>query len=109
MSEKTQAFISSLRQRLQAVGRRQQLAECAWGGVFFLGSIAAIWLLATAVEASLWLDSAFRTFLFWSVLLSALALAYWVVVRPLLRMGGWLSGPSEAQLARQIGQRFPEI
>ncbi len=109
MSEKTQAFITSLRQRLHAVGRRQQFAEFAWGGVFFLGAFAAIWLVATAVEASLWLDTALRTFLFWSVLLVALAVAYWMVARPLLRMAGLLRGPSEQQLARQVGQRFPEI
>ncbi|MEZ4700340.1 MAG: DUF4175 family protein [Rhodothermales bacterium] len=109
MSEKSQALITSIRARLQAIARRQQLAEMAWGGVFFLGALAAVWLLSVAIEASLWLDTAFRKALFWSIVVVAVGLAYWFMVRPLLRMAGWLRGPSEEQIAREIGRRFPEV
>jgi len=89
--------------------RRMSWAELAFGGAVALGSVAALWLLAATLEATLWLEPGLRTGLV--VLVGALFLGVGAafIARPLGRLVGLLDGPSEEAVARTVGERYPTV
>ena len=109
MSEQTSQLVHALRRRLRATIRRIGLADLAAGLLLTLGVLAALWLLSVALEAGFWLGTPGRTALFWTVVAVAAGLALYFLVVPLLRLTGVLSGPSEDEVARRIGARYPEV
>jgi hypothetical protein len=108
MSEETTRLVERLRGRLRHTMRRLTLGELASGAVVTLGALAALWLASAAVEASLWMRPGLRTAVVSVVGVAALALLGAFVARPLGRLLGLLSRPSDQEAARRIGARFPE-
>jgi hypothetical protein len=109
MSEQTQHLVERLRQRLRVTVRRITLADLAYGAVLTGGILLALWLIAAVVEAGFWLEVTPRSVLFWTLLIVAAGLSGVFLLRPLLQLGGILSPPSEAVVARRIGARYPDI
>ncbi len=109
MSEQTARLVERLRSRLQQTLRRMTLAETAWGASIVIGFMAAVWLVATAVEAGFWLDTMPRTVLSVAAGVSVLVVAAAFLARPVAQRIGLLSRPSEEAIARKIGERFPEV
>ena len=109
MSEQTAHLVQALRRRVRSTIRRISLADLAFGFVLTLGILAALWLLSVAVEAGLWLGTEPRTVLFWGIVLVAAGLLLYFLLIPLLRLAGLLRGPSEDDVARRIGARYPEV
>ncbi len=109
MSEHSLQIIQVLLDRLNATAKRRSVIEMTFGIVLFVGVVAAVWLVATAIEAGLWLDRPARQIAFWLVLAVSLALAGWYVIRPLLKFAGVLPGPSQYSMAKDVGQAYPQI
>ena len=109
MSEQTARLVERLRSRLQQTLRRMTLAQAAWGASVVIGFMAAVWLVATAVEAGFWLDTTPRTVLSVAAGVSVLVVAAAFLARPAAQLIGLLSEPSEEAIARKIGERFPEV
>ena len=109
MSEQTLSLLQSIRARLQATIRRITLAELTFGLVLTIGVLAAVWLVSAAVEAGFWLEKTPRAFVFWTMVVAAVALFGYFLLLPALRLAGALRGPSEELVAQRIGTRYPEV
>ena len=109
MSEQTVQLVETLRRRLRVAFRRITLAELTFGGVLIAGVWSAVWVLSVSIEASFWLAPTPRTALFWTVLGITTVLFVYFLVLPVLRLLGWLPGPSEEAVARRVGERYPEV
>ena len=109
MSEQTAHLVQALRRRIRATIRRIGLADLTFGLLLTLGVLATLWLLSVAVEAGFWLGTEGRTALFWALVAVAAGLVVYFLVVPLLRLVGLLRGPSEDEVARRIGARYPEV
>ena len=109
MSEQTTRLVSHLRRRLRHTARRVRRADLAFGFVVALGSATGIWLLATLLEANLWLGTTARTALAAAVFTVGLGISAAVLARPLGQWLGLLSGPSEEDIARAVGRHHPTV
>ena len=109
MSEQTARLVSHLRRRLRHTARRMTRADLTFGLVVALGSAASVWLLATLLEANLWLGTTARTALAAAVFTVGLGISAAVLARPLVQWLGLLSGPSEEDIARAVGRHHPTV
>ncbi len=109
MSEQTLRLVERLRSRLRDTIRRITLAQAAWGTCIVLGVLAAVWLVAAAVEAGFWLDTTPRTVLITGSAVAVLVVMATFLARPILQLIGLLARPSDEEIARRIGERYPEV
>ena len=109
MSEQTARLVDRIRARLRATIRRITLADATYGFVLTLGVAAAIWLLSVAIEAGFWLGETGRSVLVGSIAAVVVGVALYFLGRPLLQLAGLLEAPSEEDIARQIGDHYPEV
>ena len=109
MSEKTVRLVARLRTRLQDTTRRMTWAELAFGAAVAVGIVAAVWFVATLLEASLWLGTAARTALAAAVGSVGIGVAAAMLARPLGRLLGLLPGPSDEAVARKVGKHHPHV
>ena len=109
MSEQTARLVARLRARLQDTTRRMTWAELAFGAAVALGTVAAVWFVATLLEASFWLGTTARTALAAAVGTVGVGVAGAVLARPLGRLLGLLPGPSDEAVARTVGEHHPEV
>ena len=79
------------------------------GGLYAVGIVATLFLVAVLVEHFGWFPSPVRAMLFWGGLAVVLAVVAWLVVRPLLKMHGLGKRISRAAAARIVGRHFSEI
>ena len=79
------------------------------GSLLAVGIVAAVFLAAVLVEHFGWLAPVWRGVLFWGGLGVAVAVAGWLVVRPLLKMHGLGSRIGRDEAARIVGRHFPEV
>ena len=109
MSEQTARLVDRLRTRLRRTTRRMTWAELAFGAAVAVGVVAAVWFLATLLEASLWLGTTARTALAAAVGTVAVGVGAAMVARPIGRLLGVVSGPSEEEVAREVGRHYPRV
>jgi len=109
MSEHTAQLVQHLRSRLRRALRRMTWAELAFGGAVAVGGIAAFWLVAAALEATLWLQPTLRTGLLVLGGATLLGVSAAFVARPLGRLLGLLDGPSDEEIARTVGAHDPVV
>ncbi len=109
MSEQTARLVARLRDRLRQTTRRMTWAEVAFGTAVAVGAVASVWLLATLLEAGLWLGTAARTALAAAIGTVAIGSVAAVLARPLGRLVGFVSGPSNEEVARQVGEHYPSV
>ncbi|WP_103019340.1 DUF4175 family protein [Salinibacter altiplanensis] len=109
MSEQTARLVERLRTRLRRATRRMSWAQLAFGGALAGGTAAALWVLAATVEATLWLQPSLRTGLLVSAGAVLGGIAATFIARPLGRLLGVLSGPSEKDVARTVGEQHPAV
>ena len=109
MSEQTARLVSRLRTRLNHAAHRMTRAEVAFGAAVAVGAVAALWLMATLLEANLWLGTTARTALAGAVGVVVVGVSAAVLARPLGRWIGILSGPSEEDVARAVGSHHPVV
>ena len=109
MSEQTARLVERLRTRLQRTTRRMTWAELAFGAAVALGVVAAVWFVATLLEAGLWLGTTARTALAAAVGTVALGVGAALLARPLGRLLGLVDGPSEEEVARTVGRHHPNV
>ncbi|MFB6249544.1 MAG: DUF4175 family protein, partial [Salinibacter sp.] len=109
MSEQTARLVERLRTRLQRTTRRMTWAELAFGAAVAGGTVAATWFLAVVLEASLWLGTAARTALAAAVGTVVIGVGAALLARPVGRLLGLVSGPSEEAVAREVGRHHPQV
>jgi hypothetical protein len=109
MSEQTARLVARLRTRLQDTTRRMTWAELAFGAAVALGTVAAVWFVATLLEASFWLGTTARTALAAAVGTVGIGVAGAMLARPLGRLLGLLPGPSDEAVARKVGEHHPQV
>jgi len=109
MSEQTARLVARLRDRLRRTTRRMTWAELAFGAAVAAGSVAGVWLIATLLEASLWLGTTARTALAAAVGTVTVGVAATLLARPLGRLVGLLPGPSDEEVARKVGAHYPSV
>jgi len=109
MSDETAQLVERLRSRLRQALRRMTRADLAFGAAVAAGSIAALWLVAAALEATFWLRPDLRTGLLVLSGATLLGVGATFLVRPLGRLLGVLDGPSDEDVARAIGQHHPAV
>ncbi|MFB6232217.1 MAG: DUF4175 family protein [Salinibacter sp.] len=109
MSKETARLVERLRNRLQRALRRLTWAELAFGGAVAAGSLATLWLVAAVLEATLWLGTGLRTGLVLLGGASILGVVAVFVARPLARLLGLADGPSEKEVARTVGEHYPDV
>ncbi|MEF8796094.1 MAG: DUF4175 family protein [Salinivenus sp.] len=109
MSEQTARLVKRIRTRLQRTTRRMTWADLAFGAAVAGGTVAATWLLAVVLEASLWLGTTARTALAAAVGTVAIGVGAALLARPIGRLLGLVSGPSEEVVARKVGRHHPQV
>ncbi len=109
MSEHTARLVDRLRSRLRTTIRRITLAQVAFGAAVIVGLLAALWLVSAVVEAGLWLDPTLRSLLIGAVGAITIGAGLYLLGRPLLQLLGLAAGLNETDVARRIGQRYPEV
>ncbi len=109
MSDQTAELVQRLRIRLRRAMQRMTWAELAFGGAVAAGSIAALWLVAATLEATLWLRPTLRTGLVALLGATLLGIGAAFVARPLGRLLGLLDGPSDEEVARTVGEHHPIV
>ena len=109
MSEQTRRLLDRLHSRLRRTVRRMTWARAAFGGAVVIGVAAAVWLVAAAVEAGFWLDTTPRSVLIGAAGAATLGVALFVLARPVGQLIGLLRRPSDEEVARRIGKRYPEV
>jgi hypothetical protein len=109
MSEQTARLVARLRARLRRTTRRMTWAELAFGAAVAGGVVATVWLLATLLEANLWLGTVARTALAAAVGTVAVGVIAVLLARPLGRLVGLLPGPSDEEVARKVGSHYPTV
>jgi len=109
MSEETSRLVARLRTRLRRTSERITRAELAFGVAVALGAVAAVWLIATILEANLWLGTTARTAIAAAIGTLIIGVSATVLARPLGRLLGLLSNPSEENVARRVGKHYPGV
>ena len=109
MSEQTARLVDRLRSRLRTTIRRITLAQVAFGAAVTLGLLAALWLISAAVEAGFWLSPTPRSVLIAVVSAATIGVALYFLAQPLLQLLGLATGLNETDVARRIGQSYPEV
>ena len=109
MSEQTARLVKRIRTRLQRTTRRMTWADLAFGAAVAGGTVAAAWLLAVVLEASLWLGTTARTAVAAAVGTVAVGVGAALLARPIGRLLGLVSGPSEEAVARKVGRHHPQV
>lgn len=103
MSEETERLVERIRARLMRAARRMTWAQFAFGAAVVIGTTAGLWVLATLLEASLWLGSGLRT----GLAIGGSIVAFYVftvfAARPLGRLLGLVSSPPEENIAQIVG------
>jgi hypothetical protein len=89
--------------------RRMSWAELAFGSAVAVGCVAALWLLATALEATLWLAPTVRTAVLVGVAAGLVGVGAAFIARPLGRLLGLVEGPSDQEVARTVGTHHPAV
>lgn len=109
MGKQTFLFVQAVRERLRITARRISLAVLLRGLLITTGILCTTWIVLVALEAGFWLDIKPRAAFFWMFIVLTIGLFVFYLVLPALRTLGLIKGPSDEALARQIGNRFPEI
>ena len=109
MSDETRHLIDRLRDRLQAAARRTSTRDLAYGLLLTAGVVCALFVILVAIEARFWVPVSGRNFLFWLLVLCGTGLVIALVARPLLRLVGLLPPSPDAEIARQVSDRFPVL
>ncbi|MDT8414998.1 MAG: DUF4175 family protein [Flavobacteriaceae bacterium] len=95
--------------KLEGYIRKYYLNELLRGAIFFIALGLLYFLLITSLEYFLWLNTTFRTLLFWVFILVELGLFAWFVVRPVLGLFNIRRGLTVEAAAKNIGRHFPEV
>lgn len=109
MSEQTLSLVAAIRRRLRTTLQQIGAAELLFGLVLTVGIVSGLWFFLVAMEAGLWLETAARSVVFWTVAVVLIGLFVYFLLLPALRLGGVLPGPSEEAVARRIGDHHPEV
>ncbi|MBU2526647.1 MAG: hypothetical protein KKC03_08615 [Bacteroidetes bacterium] len=95
--------------KLEGYIRKYYLNELLRGAIFFIALGLLYFLLITSLEYFLWLNTNFRTLLFWVFILVELGLFSWFVIRPVLGLFNIRRGLTLEAAAKNIGKHFPEV
>ncbi len=109
MSDQTLALLSALRARLRATARRMTLARWLRLLALYVGALAAAALLLVGIEAGFWTSSTARMILVFGIVVPLALVCTVHLGMLLLRLAGLLPGIPDTQVARAVGQDFPEI
>lgn len=98
-----------IKENLRRYSRKLILKEIIRGGIFSISLLVGAWLALSFIEYSFHLGISARTIAFFSFLSGAIGvLGYWVVV-PTLQFLNIIPSHNETHIARDIGQRLPDI
>ena len=97
------------RRRLAAARRRLTGAAALRGLALAVGVVGAVFVLAVALEAALWMGVTARTLVAWTLGGLAAGLFGWGVGVPLLRGIGWLPGLDERAVAARADADFAGV
>lgn len=95
--------------RLERTRAKENVVEFVHGVLLTTLVIISLSGLAIVVEGLFGVGVIGRSLLFWSVVLVALGVLGWLVVRPLLKVIRLLPGSDDFTLAQKTGDAFPDI
>ncbi len=99
----------NLTERLAEVRKKENSASLFYGLLLSASVIVGAAILALLVEQIFYLPVLPRTIVFWLIIVSAIGLLAWYVVRPLLKLFSVLPNESDAETAAKVGRKFPTI
>ncbi|MEO1256176.1 MAG: hypothetical protein AAFY41_15005, partial [Bacteroidota bacterium] len=103
------ASLEELKSKIESFRKRYHSRQLVIGVLAFLILNSLIFLVTVSLEYQLWFGESIRTVLFFLILLSVLASAYVLIVRPLLILLNMRKGISDEEAANEISKHFPEI
>ena len=99
----------TIEQRIRNARRRLTGYASASGLLVLAASFVAAWLIVAALESQFWFSPTTRLILIALVSTLFIVLLTFGVVLPVLRHSGILPGASDEDVARLVGQQFPDV
>lgn len=95
--------------KLELFMKRYYLNRLLKGLILFTSLVLVYFLVLTALEYFLWMNTTLRAVLFWGFLLSVAGLVFWFVLIPVFGIFNIRRGLTPTQAANIIGKHFPEV
>ncbi|TKS57164.1 DUF4175 family protein [Mesohalobacter halotolerans] len=98
-----------IEQKINQYIRKYYINELIKGLILFFSATLFYFIITTALEYLLWLNSIGRAILFWSFVLFSSLLFAKFIVWPIAKLMRWLKGIDYSDASTQIGKHFPEV
>ncbi len=107
MSQASRHTLLIVRRRLRAAWRRMTLVRMLGGLAFTVCVLGASLLIILAAESRYWVDTSWRSFLFWAWIISAAILFSGLLLWPMLV--GWRGRTRYKDIAHSVSLYVPEV
>ena len=98
-----------IEQKINQYIRKYYVNVLIKGVILFFSATLLYFIITTALEYLLWLNSVGRGILFWSFVLFALILFSRFIIWPITKLLRWTKGIDYTDASQQIGKHFPEV
>lgn len=107
MSNESRYILNGIQTRLRECWNRLIAERVAVGLVLLILAVASGLTLLLMVEMRFWMPTTWRSIFFWSWIIVAVALLFWLVVRPWIT--GWIRRSQYKSIARTVAQEQPAL
>lgn len=98
-----------IEQKINQYIRKYYINELIKGLILFFSATLLYFIITTALEYVLWLNSLGRAILFWSFVMFSSLLFGKFILWPIAKLMRWLKGIDYSDASNQIGKHFPEV
>ncbi len=98
-----------IKQKIDLYIRKFYLNELLKGSILFFSTTLLYFIITTALEYFLWLSSALRAILFWSLIVVSILLLSRFILWPIAKLFKLAKGIDYSDASNQIGKHFPEV
>ncbi len=98
-----------IEQKINQYIRKYYVNELIKGGILFFSATLLYFIITTALEYLLWLNTTGRAILFWSFVIFSVVLFSRFIIWPITKLLRWTKGIDFKDASQQIGQHFPEV
>jgi len=89
--------------------RKYYVNELIKGGILFFSATLLYFIVTTALEYLLWLNTIGRAILFWSFVIFSIVLFTRFIIWPVTKLLKWTKGIDYNDASQHIGRHFPEV
>ncbi|MCY3488318.1 MAG: hypothetical protein OXH34_07740, partial [Bacteroidetes bacterium] len=107
MSNESRYILNGIQTRLQGCWNRLITERVAIGLVLLIITAASGLALLLMVEMRFWMPTSWRSIFFWGWVIGAVALLFWLVIRPWI--SGWIRRSQYKSIARTVAQEQPAL